>query len=199
MTATLLALTPGPDVLLVIATAAKSGFKSAFKLVLGFATGCVFHTLLMVAGVTVLIAKTGWAIQVITVLGACYLMYLAYQTWRHRSDQLKVDEVVAEPDFMRGVIMNISNPKVLLFFLALFPQFANLSEPGAESRLLVLGLIFALVTVVVFGALAWLTAKSLSAFFYRPKFKWWMDRFCVLIFAGLSVLMLSSLFFISGQ
>lgn len=185
--------------LLVIATAAKSGFKPAFRLVLGFATGCVFHSLLMVAGVTVLIAQTDWAITVITLLGASYLMYLAYQTWRHRSDQLNVDAVQSEPDFMRGVIMNISNPKVLLFFLALFPQFANMSASGAEVRLLLLGLIFVVVTILVFGGLAWLTANSLSAFFYRPAFKWWMDRICVLIFAGLSILMLSSLFFNSGQ
>ncbi len=189
----LLALTPGPDVLLVVATAGRQGFLSAFKLTLGFATGCLVHTLLLALGVTALILATPWAVKLVTTLGAGYLFYLAWQTWLHRSDDMLKPQRVVEASYWRGVIMNVTNPKVLLFFFALFPQFAQLDEPGAGLRLLWLGVIFSLVTVLVFGSLAWLTDKSLSHFFEKARFKWWMDRVSVLIFLGLALFLLSTL------
>ena len=188
-----MALTPGPDVLLVVSTASRSGFHPAFKLTLGFATGCLIHTLFLALGLTALILASSWAVKSITVLGAGYLLYLAWQTWIHRSDAPQKTEQVIEASYLRGVIMNVTNPKVLLFFFALFPQFAQLDLPGAGQRLIVLGFIFALVTVLVFGSLAWLTDKSLSHFFQRPKFKWWMDRISVLIFAAIALMLVLTL------
>ena len=192
ITSVLLALTPGPDVLLVVATAGRQGFLSAFKLTLGFATGCLIHTLLLALGVTALILATPWAVKLVTFLGAAYLLYLAWQTWVHRSDAIKPQRVV-EASYLRGVIMNVTNPKVLLFFFALFPQFALLDQPGAGFRLLVLGFIFALVTVMVFGSLAWMTDKSMSQFFKKPRFKWWMDRVSVAVFLLLAIVLMLSL------
>ncbi len=195
-TAILLALTPGPDVLLVIATAARVGFGPAFKLTLGFATGCLIHTLFLILGLSVLIAKMSWSMILVTFLGACYLLYLAFLTWMYRSDGVtEAQKTPKEPSYWRGVIMNISNPKVLLFFLALFPQFASLDQPGAEIRLAILGLLFALVTLVVFGGLGWLTAHSLSSFFHRPVFRRWMDWVNIFIFISLALLMLGSIVF----
>lgn len=197
VTTVLLALTPGPDVLLVVATAGRQGFLSAFKLTLGFATGCLIHTLLLALGVTALILATPWAIKLVTLLGAGYLLYLACQTWLHRSDDIEKPQRVVEASYLRGVIMNVTNPKVLLFFFALFPQFAALEQPGAGMRLLWLGAIFSFVTVLVFGSLAWLTNKSLSHFFENPRFKWWMDRVSALIFFILALFLLSTLW-VSG-
>lgn len=197
VTAILLALTPGPDVLLVVATAGRSGFASAMRFTLGLATGCLIHTALLVLGVSVLIAQTPWAMTLIACLGALYLLYLAWLTWRHRDDAVQADASEAftpqkEASYVRGVLMNVTNPKVLLFFLALFPQFVDFQSSDAGWQLATLGLLFSAVTVLVFGGLAWLTAQSLSGFFARPNFKYWMDRICILIFLVLAVLMLVS-------
>ena len=195
VTSVLLALTPGPDVLLVVAIAAKEGFNKALHLTLGLASGVVFHTSLIIIGFSAIIIASPMAMKLIALFGAGYLLYLAWQTWLHR-------HVASEPSnnpkiqgsyYWRGVVMNISNPKVLLFFLALFPQFAQLELPGYHWRIAVLGLIFMLVTIVVFGGLAYLTAKSTQNIMQNPRFKLAMDYITVLIFVGLAGLLLYSM------
>lgn len=192
----LLALTPGPDVLLVIAIAAKEGFKKAFQLTLGLATGVIFHTALILLGISALIMASPLAMKVIALFGASYLLYLAWLTWVHRSEKIQSRTVTkAEGSYYwRGLIMNVSNPKVLLFFLALFPQFAQLDQPGYQLRIVILGLLFILVTIVVFGGLAYLTAASTQNFMNNSKFKRRMDLITVGIFVLLACSLIYSVF-----
>lgn len=195
ITSILLALTPGPDVLLVVAIAAKEGFKRALLLTLGLASGVVFHTLLIILGVSAVIIASPYAMKLIAVFGALYLLYLAWLTWRHRAAAISTEgQQIQGSYYWRGVIMNISNPKVLLFFLALFPQFAQLELPGYHWRIAVLGLIFIVVTILVFGGLAFLTAKSTQNFMQKPQFKAAMDYVTVVIFVVLASLLLVSVF-----
>ncbi|TDR22600.1 LysE family translocator [Marinicella litoralis] len=195
MTSVLLALTPGPDVLLVVTIAAKEGFKKSLQLTLGLASGVVFHTSLIILGVSAAIITYPHAMKLVAAFGAVYLLYLAWLTWQHRQDA--IDSSVQEISgsyYWRGVIMNISNPKVLLFFLALFPQFAQLDEPGYHWRIAILGLIFIAVTIMVFGGLAYLTAKSTQSFMQNPRFKKGMDYVTIGVFMLLAGLLLFSVF-----
>lgn len=191
----LLALTPGPDVLLVVAIAAKEGFKKALQLTLGLASGVIFHTLLIALGISALIIASPMAMKVIALFGAAYLLYLAWLTWIHRNDQThaSTSRRITGSYYWRGVIMNITNPKVLLFFLALFPQFAQLDQAGYQWRLVILGLLFIVATVLVFGGLALVTAKSAQSFIENPKFKLTMDYITTLIFVALAGLLLYSI------
>ncbi len=194
-TSFILALTPGPDVLLVVAIAAKEGFKRAFLLTLGLASGVVFHTLLIILGISAVIIASPYAMKLIAVFGALYLLYLAWLTWRHRTDAISTEgQQIQGSYYWRGVIMNISNPKVLLFFLALFPQFAQLELPGYHWRIAILGMIFILVTILVFGGLAFLTAKSTQNFMQNPKFKLGMDYVTVGVFVLLATLLIYTIF-----
>ncbi len=192
----LLALTPGPDVLLVIAIAAKEGFQKALQLTLGLATGVIFHTTLILLGISALIIASPIAMKLIGLFGACYLLYLAWLTWVHRNDKVKTGPVQKNEGsyYWRGLIMNISNPKVLLFFLALFPQFAQLDEAGYQLRIVILGLLFIFVTIIVFGGLALLTAKSTQSFMQNPQFKLRMDYITVGIFVILACSLIYSIF-----
>lgn len=189
-----LALTPGPDVLLVMTIAAKEGFKKAFSLTLGLASGVIFHTLLIILGVSALIIANPLAMKLIAAFGAVYLLYLAWLTWQHRSDDASDLEnpKIKGSYYWRGVIMNISNPKVLLFFLALFPQFAQLDEPGYHGRIAILGLIFIAATLLVFGGLAYLTAHSTQRIMQNPTFKITMDYITIGIFVLLACLLIYS-------
>jgi len=192
-TSVLLALTPGPDVLLVVAIAAKEGFRRALQLTLGLASGVVFHTLLIAVGLSAIIQASSWGMSAIALFGSAYLLYLAWLTWRHRHDDPRSNPSRIQGSYYwRGVIMNISNPKVLLFFLALFPQFAQLDQPGYAWRIGILGLLFMVVTVVVFGGLAWLTAKSTQNIMQNLRFKITMDYITVGIFLLLAGLLLYS-------
>lgn len=192
----LLALTPGPDVLLVIAIAAKEGFNKAFQLTLGLATGVIFHTTLILLGISALIIASPLAMKLIGAFGACYLLYLAWLTWVHRHDHVHSGaEVKTEGSYYwRGLIMNISNPKVLLFFLALFPQFAMLDQPGYQLRIVILGLLFIIVTISVFGGLAYLTARFTAQFMQNNTFKKVMDIITILLFITLAGLLIYSVF-----
>ncbi len=195
ITSVLLALTPGPDVLLVVTIAAKEGFKKALLLTAGLASGVIFHTTLIILGVSALIVASPYAMKLTALFGAGYLLYLAYLTWRHRTDSVSTsDRSIQGSYYWRGVIMNISNPKVLLFFLALFPQFAQLNEAGYHWRIAILGLIFIAVTILVFGGLAYLTAKSTQNFIKNPRFKITMDYITIGIFILLSGLLIYSVF-----
>ncbi len=191
----LLALTPGPDVLLVVAIAAKEGFNKALQLTLGLASGVIFHTSLIILGFSAIIIASPVAMKLIALFGAGYLLYLAWLTWQHRNEAIQANKTskIQGSYYWRGVIMNISNPKVLLFFLALFPQFAQLDQPGYHLRIAVLGLIFIFTTIAVFGSLAYLTAKSTQNFMQNPRFKFGMDYVTVGIFVGLAGLLLYSI------
>jgi threonine/homoserine/homoserine lactone efflux protein len=191
-----LALAPGPDVLLVVAIAAKEGFRKALLLTIGLASGVFFHTTLIIFGFSALIIASSLAMQLIAAFGACYLLYLAWLTWLHRNDHMAQNNnpKIQGSYYWRGVIMNISNPKVLLFFLALFPQFAQLDQPGYHWRIAILGMIFILVTIAVFGGLAYLTAKSTQNIMHNPRFKLGMDYVTVMIFIVLAGLLLYSMF-----
>ncbi len=192
ITSVLLALTPGPDVLLVIAIAAREGFRKSLQLTLGLASGVIFHTTLIILGLSAIITASALAMKAIAVFGAAYLLYLAWLTWLHRNEKIDQSDTsqVKDSYYWRGVIMNISNPKVLLFFLALFPQFALLEQPGYHWRIAVLGLMFIVVTIVVFGSLAYLTARSAQNFMNNRQFKLGMDYITVLIFLALATLLL---------
>lgn len=196
ITAILLALTPGPDVLLVVAIAAKEGFKRALQLTLGLASGVIFHTALIILGISAVIITNPLAMKLVALFGASYLLYLAWLTWVHRHAELtqSATKKIQGSYYVRGVIMNISNPKVLLFFLALFPQFAQLDLPGYHWRIAILGLIFIAVTIAVFGSLAYLTAKSTQNIMQNPKFKLAMDYVTVVIFVVIAVFLMYSMF-----
>lgn len=199
ITAFLLALTPGPDILLVLAIAAREGFSRAFQLTLGLASGVIFHTLLILLGFSALIMASPMAMKIIAIFGAGYLLYLAWVTWSQRNANLEAVETqavnkLAGSYYWRGVIMNISNPKVLLFFLALFPQFAHLDLPGYQLRIVILSVLFISVTILVFGGLAYLTARFTADFMQNNTFKKVMDGLTTLLFLVLAGLLLYTAF-----
>ncbi|WP_395375043.1 LysE family translocator [Marinicella sp. W31] len=193
VTAIILALTPGPDILLVVATAARNGFKQAIRFTMGLASGVIVHTLLIIFGVSALIASSPMMVKLIGLFGAGYLFYLAariFMAMRQQAESVENSKNIEGSYYWRGVIMNISNPKVLLFFLALFPQFARLDAPGYQMRILILGGIFQLVTIGVFGGMAWLTAKSSAHWMSHGRYRHIMDWVNVAVFVIIGVLLL---------
>ena len=151
-----LTLAPGPDILFLITQGSSRGPRAGLATALGLAAGNLVHTLAAVLGISVIFQTSELAFEGLKVAGALYLLYLAWQALRHRKEGLdlaRADEADGAALFMRGVLMNVLNPKVALFFLAFLPQFVNPAAGPVWSQMLLLGVIFTLQVVVVFGVI----------------------------------------------
>jgi threonine/homoserine/homoserine lactone efflux protein len=166
----LLALVPGPDNIFVLTQSALSGRKVGFAVTVGLCLGLVVHTAAVAFGVAAIVQSSALAFSLLKLTGAGYLAYLAVKAFRARPSDLENDDLgkggLARM-VGRGFIMNITNPKVLLFFLALLPQFV---EPGSSVafQVLALGVVFMLVTLVVFGGVAAFSG-TLGSFLKRSE------------------------------
>lgn len=186
----ILAFTPGPDIVFVIVTSLGQGFKTTFKFILGLTSGIVLHTFLIVLGISTLISQSEYGLTVLKYFAITYLLWLAYLTFMHRKDPIHLkSESTKSNFFLRGFVMNVTNPKVLLFFLAFFPQFANLNEPGYQFRIIVLGSLFMIVTLVVFSSIAWISAKSSKKIIENQRFSLYINYLATLVFVLVAVML----------
>ena len=153
----LLTIAPGPDIMYLLAKSLADGARSGIALAFGLCTGLIFHTTLVIIGVAAVIQQSPTAFAVLKYAGAAYLLYLAWGAF-HAQGDLKLNTVNKSASYFklyrRGVIMNVLNPKVLLFFLAFLPQFVNLNSDSVGLQIAFLGFIFGLQTLIVFSLVA---------------------------------------------
>ncbi|HRP79465.1 MAG TPA: LysE family translocator [Aquamicrobium sp.] len=141
-----IAITPGPDMTLFVGRALSQGRAAGMACMAGAMTGIMIHTLLVALGLSALIVASPQAFFVLKVVGAGYLIFLAFQAIRHGS-AFSPDAAPQRPrPFFRnwalGLTINLLNPKVVLFFMTFLPQFVSASDPYAPHKLLFLGLLF---------------------------------------------------------
>ena len=153
----LLTIAPGPDIMYLLAKSLADGARSGISLALGLTTGLIFHTSLVIIGVAAIIQQSPLAFAILKYAGAAYLLYLAWGAF-HAQSNLKLNAVNKSGSYFklyrRGVIMNVLNPKVLLFFLAFLPQFVDLNSDSVSLQIAFLGFIFGLQTLVIFSLVA---------------------------------------------
>lgn len=139
-------VTPGPDMSLFLAKTMSGGRKAGIAAMLGAMAGCCVHTLLAALGLSALLAASTTAFTVLKVVGALYLLWLAFDAIRHGSALNVREGERVEPSFWRtflvGVGINLTNPKVVLFFVTFLPQFVATNDPNAAGKLIFLGLYF---------------------------------------------------------
>lgn len=161
--AILLTLAPGPDNMYILTKSLSAGPRQGVTLAMGLATGPLWHTLLVMAGVAAFIQSSLAAFMVLKYCGAAYLLYLSYGAFRSKGASIKAGDVVDKSEsfalykrgFKRGFLMNASNPKVLLFFLAILPQFVQPNgflSPSLQIGLL--GLTFSIQAAILFSIAA---------------------------------------------
>lgn len=163
----LLALIPGPDNIYVLTQSIMQGKKAAFMIIFGLCTGLLFHTLMVVIGVSLIFQTSLFAFTLLKIVGATYLLYLAWQLFRSSNSKLKFNKNILvdyKKLYLKGIFMNITNPKVFIFFLAFFPQFTNEKIGNINLQILILGLLFIISTILVFGLIA-IFSSTLSKFF----------------------------------
>lgn len=153
----LLGLAPGPDNIFVLTQSALRGRSAGIVVMIGLCTGLIVHSIAVALGVAVIFQTSAVAFSALKFIGAGYLMYLAWQAFRASAARIqsKPDgEVNHRKLYCRGIIMNITNPKVSIFFLAFLPQFADPSRGPISLQILLLGCLFILATILVFGGIA---------------------------------------------
>ena len=186
----LLAVAPGPDNLFVITQSAVYGVRAGLCVVFGFITGLVLHTVLAACGVAAMVVAVPALLWTIKLVGATYLLYLAWGAWMYANDAVNGAQAVALRPIQlwrRGFIMNVTNPKVQIFFLAFFPQFVMPGTKGVAlaSQMLIQGATFMLATLIVFSALACL-AGAAADWLCRPRWRAWLSRASAVIFVTLA-------------
>lgn len=153
----LLGMAPGPDNLFVLTQSTLHGRAAGLVVMLGLCTGLVVHSAAVALGVAAIFQSSDVAFTVLKFCGAGYLLYLAWRTFTARADGLP-EGLQSGPGraalYRRGIIMNITNPKVSIFFLAFLPQFADPARGSVAVQVMLLGGLFIIATILVFGGVA---------------------------------------------
>ena len=195
VTALMLALAPGPDIIFVLTQSALYGMRAGVATTLGLISGLCFHTTIVAVGVAGIFMTSPLAFTLLTVVGAAYLLYLAWLSFRAGASMAHLQEsrfLGYWGLYRRGVIMNITNPKVTLFFLAFLPQFADPARGGLTAQIIALGALFQLATLLVFGCVSLLAGRVAGRFNSSVKGQLFLNRAAGCVFTGLAVMLLVS-------
>jgi threonine/homoserine/homoserine lactone efflux protein len=201
--ALVVALAPGPDNLFVLAQSATHGARAGFSVICGLCTGICVQTVLLIVGVSALIAASPIAFFVLQCCGAAYLLYLAYKSFQVRAGVVKLEERDAGGEmraggegaglsfrrlYLRGIIMNLTNPKAVLFALSFIPPAVDMSRDMSPSlQMVVLGAEFVTATFIVFGSIALLAGAVKKFMLNSPKANRNLNWFSGCVFVALAI------------
>jgi len=158
ITSILLSISPGPDNIYVLSHSIIYGKKEGILIAFGLCIGLVFHMSISLFGVSVIFMANNIIFLFFKIVGSCYLLYLAWCFFKTRNKPIKANENI--PRFngvkliKKGILLNVSNPKVAIFFLAFFPQFLNGAVHYKNAQFYLLGGVFISIVFVVFSLIS---------------------------------------------
>jgi threonine/homoserine/homoserine lactone efflux protein len=183
VTTLIVVATPGTGVIYTLSAGLSRGRRASVVAAIGCTLGIVPHMVATITGIAALLHTSALAFQVLKYLGVAYLLYMAWATLKDK-DAIIVEKETAPRSAARvitsGILINILNPKLTIFFFAFLPQFVSTSEPNSLLRMLELSAVFMLLTFVIFAAYGILAASVRNHVTSRPRVMTWMRR----IFAG---------------
>lgn len=189
----ILALSPGPDNIYVLAQSMANGSKAGLATTVGLISGCIVHTTLIAFGVSALLTTTPMLLWVIKIFGAGYLLYLAFKVWKS-SSEVTLTQGASKKSyralFKQGVIMNVLNPKVTLFFLSFFPAFIWDQQANTVGQFYILGFVFMGTSLIIFSSFALLAggiSRGLQRFQNAGLVLKWVQ---IIVFVGIAVFIL---------
>ena len=186
----LIGIAPGPDNLFVLTQSVLHGRAAGLWVTLGLCTGLLVHTAAVVLGVAGIVQASPLAFSILKFAGAGYLVYLAWNAFVSQPRELAEDDsgnsMEALKLYRRGIIMNVTNPKVSMFFLAFLPQFVDPAKELAALQTISLGALFMLMTLVVFGGVAMMAGHLGRLLKRSPRAQVLMNRLAGIVFLGLA-------------
>lgn len=203
--ALLLGIAPGPDNIFVLTQSALFGAGAGMVTTLGLVTGLCVHTTAVALGVAAIFQTSALAFTLLKTAGAGYLLWLAWLSFRAGASTAQIAQgdtssdgpaYAAFPGYMalyrRGIVMNVTNPKVSLFFLAFLPQFCDPTRGSVAVQVLILGVLFMLATIVVFWTVAALGGRLAVWFNRSPRGQIIMQRVAGCVFVAMAAALLLS-------
>ena len=188
LTTLIVVASPGTGVLYTLSAGLSRGARASIVAAFGCTLGIIPHMAAAITGLAAVLHTSAVAFETLKYLGVAYLLYMAWNTLKEKGG-LSVDENVAPRSagkvITSGILINILNPKLSIFFFAFLPQFVSTTEPNALSKMLELSGVFMLVTLVVFAGYGIFAASIRSHVVSRPKVLTWMRR----TFAGAFVML----------
>ena len=189
-TSLILALSPGPDNLFVMAQSVQNGRLAGLYVTLGLATGLIGHTIAVALGLAAIVHSSSVAFNIVTYSGAAYLLFLAWKSLKAAASNVQDGQVQVLSKgklYRRGIVMNVTNPKVSVFFMAFLPQFADPRHGSMMVQFLLLGLLFIAATLLVFGSISLFAGGFSDKFRNSALVQKTVNRIAAMVFIGLSV------------
>lgn len=159
----------------------------------GLSVGLLFHTALLAFGISQIISSNENIFRAVKYFGALYLLWLAYKVWTAKPNSAKIETENTGNKYplantFQGLIMNVSNPKVLMFFLAVIPNFIDLSQENIKGQIFTMGVIFVFQALIIFSLYAVLAAKLTRFMRENESFQLILKYFQIVVFVGLAIL-----------
>ena len=190
----LLAISPGPDNIYIATLTSRSGKISGFSFLMGLLIGCFIHTILLAFGLNAMIIQVDFIFNLIKYFGALYLIYLSIEVYKS-DDLFKKNNKLSNSDSIlinlkKGVMMNLLNPKVFLFFALFFPNFLFSETISFKIQIIIMGLIFIIITLFVFGIIILFSNVIFNNFSQESKFKLYAKFFNILVLIVIAAIIL---------
>lgn len=188
----ILNLTPGADTMYILGRSIAQGKKAGVLSALGISTGAIFHIIFATLGLSIILAESAMAFEIVKYLGAGYLIFLGLKTILKKADGKfelnKENETVNyKKIYLSGIMTNILNPKVALFFLAFLPQFIDPNYVQSSLPFLILGITFLLTGTICCLILALFASKLSDRIRKNFKMKIWLDKITGGVFVALGI------------
>ena len=190
----LLAISPGPDNIYIATLTSRSGKISGFSFMMGLLIGCFIHTILLAFGLNAMIIQVDFIFNLIKYFGALYLIYLSIEVYKS-DDLFKKNNKLSNSDSIlinlkKGIMMNLLNPKVFLFFALFFPNFLFSETISFKIQIIIMGLIFIIITLFVFGIIILFSNLIFNNFSQKSKFKLYAKFFNILVLIVIAAIIL---------
>jgi threonine/homoserine/homoserine lactone efflux protein len=189
-----LAISPGPDNIFVLMQSVVHGKKYGISTIAGLMSGCLVHTTFVAFGVSTIIKENNTIFLVIKLLGAIYLFFLSCRVFKSDDTITMTTQNIQKKTpfqlFKMGFMMNVLNPKVTIFFLALFPGFLFSNELSTVVQFYVLGGVFILVSFVIFSTIALLGGSISERIQQNKQIEVWLKWMQIIVFIGIALFIL---------
>lgn len=186
-----LTVTPGPDMTLFLSKSIAQGPRAGLASFVGASTGILIHSTLVALGLSALLVASATAFTVLKVVGAAYLLYLAFDAIRHGSSfaldgSVRAREPVRKV-YLKGLAINLLNPKVIVFFITFLPQFVSPTDPDAAVKLFVLGALFVIVSAPLTVAMIFSAGAIARYLKHSPRATRGVDYLFATVLGGFAV------------
>jgi len=189
-----LAISPGPDNIYIAALTSRSGKFSGFTFLAGLLIGCFIHTILLAFGLSTLIIQSDFIFDALRYLGAIYIFYLSFEVYNSDYVLDSGNKFIASNFFLKnlkkGILMNLLNPKVFLFFALFFSNFIFSETLSFKIQIIILGLIFIIITFFVFGIIILFSDVIFTISYKKSKFNLFSKLFNIIVLLVIGIIIL---------